>query len=128
MGYTAPRRTYPLPLGEEFAGLDVTVSSVSIGEYLKIAGFTGEDLPVTHAVDQFCANLVAWNLETETGEPIPVTAARDQDKELMFALTAAWVTSLHQVPAPLEPSSPAGEPSLEASIPMTAPSPSPAPS
>lgn len=125
MGYRAQRRTYPLSLGEEFAGLEATVSSVSIGEYLTLAGFTGENVPVSYAIDQFCANLIDWNLEDEEGKPIPVTAAKDQDKELILALTSAWVGSLHGVAAPLEPSSPAGEPSLEASIPMGDPSPSP---
>lgn len=127
MGYTVPERTYPLPLGEEFAGLEVTVRSVSIGEYMKLAGFTGEDVPVSYAIDQLCANLVAWNLETPAGEPIPVTAAKDQDKELILALTTAWIGSLHGVPDPLENSSPSGEPSLEASMPMNVPSPSPQP-
>ena len=124
MGFRAPRRTYQLALGEEFEGLDTTVSSVSIGEYMTLAGFTSETVPVSYAVDQFCANLIAWNLEDEDGQPIPVAAAKDQDKELILALTAAWVTSLHGVAAPLAPSSPDGEPSLEASIPMDDLSPS----
>lgn len=129
MGYTAPHREYQLPLGTEFAGLEVTVTGVSIGEYLAIAGFTeGVDRSISYAFDEFCKNLVAWNLETENGEPIPVTAAADQDKELMLALTAAWVDSLHGVSTPLEPSSPDGEQSLVASIPMDALSSGPAPS
>jgi len=128
MGFRAPRRTYQLALGEEFAGLTATVSSVSIGEYMTLAGFTSDTVPVSYAIDQFCANLVAWNLEDEDGQPIPVSAAKEQDKELVLALTSEWVTSLHGVAAPLEPSSPDGEPSLEASIPMDASSPSPAPS
>lgn len=128
MGYTAPRRTYSLPLGEAFAGLEVTVRSVSIGEYMRLAGFTSEDVPVSHAIDQFCANLIAWNLETEDGQPIPVADVRDQDKELVLALTTAWIGSLHGVQAPLEPGSPSGGPSLVESIPMDALSPSPQPS
>lgn len=127
MGYTAPRREYPLDLGTEFAGLEVTVRSVSIDEYLKLAGFTGETVPVGYAIDQFRANLVAWNLEEEDGTPIPVSAAGAQDKELVLALTTAWVGSLHGVPDPLGPSSHSGEPSLVESIPMDALSPSPAP-
>jgi len=121
MGFTAPRREYQLPLGAEYAGLEVTVTDVSIGEYLAIAGFTdGVDRSVSYAFDQFCKNLITWNLETDDGTPIPVTAAADQDKELMLALTSAWVDSLHGVPAPLEPSSPGGEPSLVEQIPMDA--------
>jgi hypothetical protein len=128
MGFTAPRRTYQLSLGDDFAGLDVTVRSVSIGEYLRLSGFTNEDRSVSYAIDQFMANLVAWNLETEDGQPIPIAEAREQDKELVLALTAAWVESLHGVAAPLEPSSQGGGPSLVESIPTEALSTGPMPS
>jgi hypothetical protein len=128
MGYRTPRRTYTLPLGSDFAGLDVTVRSVSINEYMKLAGFTGDNVPVSYALDQFRLNLIDWNLEDEDGTPIPVTQAGDQDKELILALTTAWVTSLHGVPDPLEPSSPDGGPSLAESIPMETPSTHPQPS
>lgn len=128
MGFTARRRTYQLPLGDDFAGLEATVSSVSIGEYLKLSGLSGEPVGITYAVEQFLANLVDWNLEDEDGKPIPTSQAGEQDKELVFALTSAWVSSLHGVPAPLEPSSPAGEPSLEESMPMETLSAVPVPS
>jgi hypothetical protein len=124
MGYTAPRREYPLDLGEEFHGLEVTVTGVSIAKYLRLAGFTADDVPVSEAIEAFRDNLIAWNLEEDDGTPIPIEAAGDQDKDLILALTTAWVSSLHGVPVPLEPSSPAGEPSLVAQIPMDVPSPS----
>jgi hypothetical protein len=123
MGYTAPDRTYQLSLGEEFAGLEVTVRDVSIDEYMRVAGFTDEDHGVGYAIGRFKANLVAWNLEEDdvAHTPIPVSEAGAQDKELVLALTTAWVESLHGVRAPLDSGSPSGQPSLEASIPMDAP-------
>lgn len=124
MGYRhkIPRVNVAFEEGHEYHGCEVVLRKLTLGEYLDIVGITA-DSGINHVGDQLKRmgdKLVSWNLEDEDGTPIPATpdAVLEQDKDLMIAVLNAWLDALNGVPAPLEPNSPDGEPSLEASIPM----------
>lgn len=107
--------------GHDLHGLEVVLRKLTLGEYLDIIGL-GE-VGMNHIGDQLKAmgdKLISWNLEDDNGQPVPATpeAVLGQDKDLMVTILEAWLEALNGVAAPLEQSSPAGEPSLEASIPM----------
>lgn len=129
MGYIRKKKVYKLIFeDEQFDGFEVTMRSLSVGELLDF-----DDLrlaPATTAQEQrekvrsIAATLAkvidSWNLETEKGKPVPVSEASilAQDSELVDAIVENWVTALVGVSRPLGPSSPGGETTLEASIPM----------
>jgi hypothetical protein len=65
--------------------------------------------------------LVSWNAEDpDTGMPIPSTmeGIRSQDLDFNLKIINAWTDAIGGVSAPLPETSTAGEPSVEASIPM----------
>lgn len=69
--------------------------------------------------DIFAPLLVSWNLEEDDGSEIPFT--RDtlaaQDRALVAAIVVSWLDAVQGVRRPLVQPSPAGEPSVAASIP-----------
>ncbi|WP_413102215.1 hypothetical protein [Streptomyces sp. Inha503] len=108
----------------EYAGFECTVRGMTLGEYMEAIGI---DEVTTSAISdmlaKFAASLISWNLEDpETGEPIPATpeAVMRQDKDFMVHVATEWTTALYGVSGPLEQTSPDGEPSVAASIPMDA--------
>jgi hypothetical protein len=112
--------------GHVYHGCEVVLRRLTLGEYLDITGLGDVDgLTVAHQLRGMSDKLIAWNLEDEQGNPIPATADAviGQDFDLMSTILAAWLDALRGgVSAPLEQTSPDGEPSLEASIPMAVPS------
>jgi hypothetical protein len=80
-------------------------------------------------LELFAEKLVSWNAEDEEGIPVPATmdGIRSQDLDLSLKIIDAWTDAIAGVSVPLPETSSAGQPSaLEASIPMDAPSASPA--
>lgn len=125
MGYRHKRKRINVCFeeGHEYHGLEVTLRGMSLGEYLELEGIGEVDRSsVGDQLRRFAESLISWNLEDEdTGEPVPTTveAVYAQDQDLMLMLATRWIEALRGiVSAPLEQSSPDGEPSLEASIPM----------
>jgi len=108
--------------GHEYHGLEVSLKGLSLGDFLELQGIGEVDNSTLAAqLKRFAESLIDWNLEDETGTPIPPTpdAVYGQDQDLMLLLATRWMQVLQgDVPAPLEQPSPDGEPSLEASIPM----------
>lgn len=125
MGYRhkIPRINVAFEVGHEYHGCEAVLRKLTLGEWLDITGIS-DDAVVRHVGDQLKSmgdKLISWNLEDpETGEPILPTAEAvlNQDRDLMLAILNAWLDGINGVPAPLEQNSPAGELSLEASIPM----------
>lgn len=128
MGYTRKPKTYLLVFeGEEYAGLEIHMRGMSMGQMLDMTEFAdggqGRGLAmVREALGTLAAGIDSWNLETEDGQPITpsVEALRDLDMPFVLAIVRAWMRGVASVPAPLDQPSPGGVPSLEASIPMVA--------
>ncbi|MEI5100292.1 hypothetical protein RB200_19415 [Streptomyces sp. PmtG] len=125
MGYKAKRKTTTLQFepGHDLYGLEVRLRGMNIGEYLRFTGYDGGDgETVSGLIQRFGEHLVSWNLEEEDGTAIPATqdSVQQQDHDMVLALANAWMQALAGVhdADPLPESSPSGEPSLAASIPM----------
>ncbi|MFD3802649.1 hypothetical protein ACFWTC_03250 [Streptomyces sp. NPDC058619] len=128
MGYRhkIPRIHLDFEEGHDYHGCEAVLRRLTLGEWLEITGMGAGTPEVRHVGDQLrkmADKLISWNLEEEDGTPVPTTqeAVLAQDQALMLAILNGWMDSLSkeaEVPAPLEPSSPDGEPFPEASLPM----------
>lgn len=130
MGYRRKRKTITLTFGEkdgDLDGLEVVTRSLPLGTYLNLMGAGEEDNSgLADVLDEFTRCLVSWNLEDEDGTPVPATeeAVRGEDHDDMIKVATRWLDAMGGVAEsdPLPQSSPGGEPSLAASIPMDVPS------
>lgn len=128
MGFKAGPRTVTVRFaeGHEFHGAEARARLMSFGEWEAIveADQSGDQ----SAMEEFAKRLVSWNLTDDDDQPIPASreGLRQVDVRLVIALKDAWVQSLNGVhdADPLSQSSPSGGPSLVASVPMEALSPS----
>ena len=131
MGFLAPRRTYSLEFeGDEFDGLIVKVRPPTVGEALDnmdLAWMTDDTLTEKDRLDRlhslyalFSTRLVSWNVEDETGTPVPATldGLLTLDNDFGIRIVRSWLFETSMVPRPLDTGSPSGVPSVELSIPM----------
>jgi hypothetical protein len=128
MGYKAKLKTYLVEFDEdhEFHGAEARLSGITYAEWEQMTGLDGGDGDDTGAktVQRFVDHLVSWNIEDAQDQPVPTTlaGAKSLDHDLVAALSNAWIQTLTGVhdADPLPESSPSGEPSLVASVPMEA--------
>ncbi|MGW5429949.1 hypothetical protein ACWET9_22465 [Streptomyces sp. NPDC004059] len=128
MGFKVKPKTYLVQFdeGHEFHGVEARLSGMSYGEWEQVTGLDGSEGETNgaDAVRRFVAHLVSWNLEDENEQPVPTTldAVKELDHDLVAALNNAYIQTLIGVHKgdPLPESSPSGEPSQVASIPMEA--------
>jgi hypothetical protein len=132
VGYTRKRRVYNLTFdGGEYDGMQVRVRGLTVAQLedvLDAESDTTDRLTVVrHSRELLAEHLLDWNVEDEDGTPLPPTLAslRSMDPLEVSAIVSAWSRAIWGVPAPLPPTSSDGHPSLEASIPMAAPSDNP---
>lgn len=109
MGFTAPRRTMRLMFTDpSYAGLEVTTAVAVLGTLDEAAGLahidpqavSSEDMArVDRLITAFAAALKSWNLEDDTGAPIPATEAGVRSLDLPFAmqLIGAWLEAAGEV-------------------------------
>lgn len=111
MGYTRNPKVYHLVFDSstEYPGLEADVRTLSMGQLLAI--WTKEGANSVATFDLFIERLVGWNLEDETGAPVPTTreAVLDEDDDLVQAIVKRWTNEVLGVPAPLESGSDSGE-------------------
>lgn len=115
MGYVRKQKIYRLVFENgDLAGFVARVKSCSFGAIID----AGTDLEANTALLADC--LVDWNLERADGSPVPcdLENLRAQDPPLINALIKAFSDAVFSVNDPLAQSSPAGPPSVEASLPM----------
>jgi hypothetical protein len=107
--------------GDEYHGLEVTMRSMSIAEWLQASGLDGGDGDNVNATMQrFYKALIAWNLTDSDDQPIPVADAPNRDSRMIRRLNNAWIdalTGVHKADPLPEPSS-SGETSPAPPIPM----------
>jgi hypothetical protein len=103
----------------------------SLQEYLNLLGYAeteqdGEEANgLVRQLEAFGDALVSWNLEDEDGTPVPCTREGlfSIDNDLALALATEWIERLGgkvDEASPLDGTSPSGELSQVASIPMEA--------
>lgn len=127
MGYKRNRKLYKLVFDQDtdYAGLEVVVGTVTMGQLLTMrTGKQDDDGKdgVQASVELLADRIVEWNLEDEDGQPVPPTldAMYGEDDDLILAIINRWTDAISAVRAPLQQSSPSGEPSLVESVPMEA--------
>ncbi len=137
MGYRKTTRRLKVSLeGHKVYGQDdeapiAYARGKTLKEYLRLVSVTeaegeaAEKSGIVRQLEEFGDALIEWNLEDEDGKPIPCT--RDGlfsiDNDLALALATEWMDRLGgkvDESGPLPQSSPSGEPSLVASVPMEA--------
>jgi hypothetical protein len=133
VGFKVQRNTYKLIFKDPaYEGLEVTARELSAGQLWEFiaaekettAGGDGAMEGRRKTMQMLADALVSWNAEDEdTGEPIPTTLEGLLSQGLGFAgrVMDAWTDALIGISAPLSQTSTAGDPSVEASIPMDAP-------
>lgn len=137
MGFKAKKKLYLLKFadGHDLEGLEVTMSSVSMGTLLKLqqmgdrADEVAKDMAQFHElVEVFAGAMIGWNLEDDFDQPVPITVdgILGQDVDFIMAIILEWTKAISGVPDPLDAGSTSGPGSLEASLPMAPLSPSPA--
>ena len=100
MGYTRKRKTFVLEFENEdgeFAGLEVEVTSLPMGEFLEFSTLAGKkdmgDADVHRLLKAFTRVLVRWNVEEEDGTPVPANldGLLSMDLEFNLKLIGAWM-------------------------------------
>lgn len=126
-GYKRNPKIYKLVFGDDtdYAGLEVQVKTITMGQLLAMrSGKTGDDDKdnIRVSVELLAERIVSWNLEDETGQPVPTTldAMLEEDDDFIFAIINRWTDAVSGVKAPLQQSSPSGEPSPVELVPMEA--------
>ena len=120
---SAAATVYTLAFEEPaLAGLEVRVREATVGELAEISAWSRSPRETGRGermADLFAGALLGWNL-TDNGTPVP--ANRDGFERLGGTLgsrlVAAWIRETAGVAPPLPPTSSAGQPALEESIPM----------
>lgn len=127
MGYKRNPKIYKLVFGDDtdYAGLEVQVKTITMGQLLAMrSGKTSDDDKdnIRVSVELLAERIVEWNLEDEHGKPVPPTldAMLEEDDDFIFAIINRWTDAVSGVKAPLQQSSPSGEPSPVELVPMEA--------
>lgn len=101
-----------------YAGLEVTMDAISVGDLLDIADLAEQ--PSSHTVRElfkrFAKALESWNV-TKKGVPVPATyeGVLTQDAAFVSAIVKAWQQGMAQAPPPLPGGSSSGGSSAEES-------------
>lgn len=130
MGFKRERKTYKLQFEGELAGLVVRARSLPLGAFMELGKLLDTEAGVSAGAEDmgkvdtlfhtFAGALISWNLEDDDDQPVPPTAEGlyTQDLEFCVSVITAYMQAVSGVSASLGKESPAGEPSLAASIPM----------
>lgn len=127
MGFKRNSKIYQLTWDEDtdYPGLEVQVRTLTMGQVLEArSGKKNDDGKdnVRVSVELLAERIVSWNLEDENDQPVPTTLAAilEEDDDLILDIINRWTDAVSAVRAPLQQSSPSGEPSLVESVPMEA--------
>lgn len=125
-GYKPKRKQFKLEFDdavkEDMEGCEVLAKRVSMAKMLEfqrlgaLPGYEGFD----EMIAIFATAIVAWNLEDDDDEPLPVTLENlmEQEGPFVTALMNSWQTTQAGVSAPLDGASSSGETSPDLQIPM----------
>ncbi|PXY27437.1 hypothetical protein [Prauserella muralis] len=136
MGFTPKRTVLKLSFSEsDYDGFEVRIRKMTVEDAYLFDDLTGweKDIKAGHVsreqaqerIDRMHRRMIEcildWNLEDDDGQPMPVTveSIRAQEPEFFWVLVRAWIRANSiVVDGDLKDSSPSGDPSAEASIPM----------
>jgi hypothetical protein len=121
MGYKPKRKIITLDFeGTKHDGLEVTMRGLTVGEELELDDLRGKEGIGRRIFEMMAGLLHEWNVEDDQGQPVPATfeGVCTQDATFIQEILDALQGSQSEVSDPLPQSSPSGEPSPVASIPM----------
>jgi hypothetical protein len=115
VGFEPPSSGQKLDFSETaYAGLEVTMDAVSLGDLLDIqdladAALGGGSKAARALFGKFAAVLESWNV-TKGGVPVPpdLDGVLSQDAAFITAVVVAWQQGLYEAPPPLPGGSPSG--------------------
>lgn len=136
MGFKAKKKLYLLRFAEDtdMAGLEVTMSSVSMGALLDLQEMSTRADEVAKdktefrkVIEVFAGAMIGWNLLDDFDEPVPVTVdgVLTQDPDFIMSVITAWTKAIAGVADPLGAGSTSGAQSRAALPPMEPISPNP---
>ena len=120
VGFEPPSSGQKLDFSETaYAGLEVTMGALSLGELLDIQDLADEAAAgraVRQLLVKFAGCLESWNV-TRDGKPVPATleGVLSQNAVFVAAVVTAWARQMHEAPPPLPGGSPSGGSSAEES-------------
>lgn len=123
-GYEPPGSGQKLDFSETaYAGLEVTMDAISLGDLLDIQDLAdtaaaGTGAAAREMIARFAKCLESWNV-TRGGEPVPATleGALSLDAVFVGAIVRAWTQGTAEAPPPLPGGSGSGGTSAEEPIP-----------
>lgn len=130
MGFTPRRRVYTLDFdGTDLDGLTVKVGAVDLETFLELAELQDQTdaggaqglRALRDLTDKFCGLVREWDLADDDGNILPCTGEafrRSMDTPDVLTVIRTWSTAVSDVPAPLDPSSSGGGPSVVELPPM----------
>lgn len=113
MGFEPPSSGQKLDFSDTaYAGLEVTMDAVSLGDLLDIQDLADEAAAggtVRQLLVKFAKCLESWNV-TKGGRPVPADydGVLAQDAAFILAIVRAWQQGLFEAPPPLPGGSPSG--------------------
>jgi hypothetical protein len=106
MGFEPPSSGQKLDFSDTaYAGLEVTMDAVSLGDLLDIQDLADDASAGSAArelIRRFAAALESWNV-TKGGEPVPADfdGVLSQDAAFILAIVQAWQQGMAAAPPPL---------------------------
>lgn len=100
---------------EDLAGLEVTIRSLPIREFLKVTAMAAkpntdpESVKTSEEILRVLAGQITeWNLDDEFGDPVAADydGLLNQELDFVMRIFTAWMDAMGKVPDPLGPSSP----------------------
>lgn len=127
--FKAKKKLYRIAFADDtdLAGLEVTMTSVSMGKLLHLQEMSDRADEVARDGAQFrevvevlAGAMLSWNLDDDFDQPVPVTVdgILTQDPDFIMAIITAWTKAISGVAAPLGEGSTSGGPSPAPSVPM----------
>ena len=124
--FKAKKKLYRLVFADEdMAGLEVTMTSVPMGDLLKLQQLDPKSAAQNpeefrKLLEIFAGAMLEWNLDDDNDQPVPISVDSflKEDIDFIFEIIKAWSDAVAGVSAPLDGGSTSGGTSPEASIPM----------
>lgn len=126
------RTTYKLVFEGDLTGLEIRTRGASIAQAVRCSAILSmgaeliRDTEESQAardelISMLAKRFLAWNLEDESGEPVPCTKETletEEDWSFLIAVAKAWMNAGVNVTSPLEEPSADGVPPMVAATPM----------
>jgi hypothetical protein len=116
MGYRKVPTIYSLTFAEEeYEGFEIRMKGLKVGRIRRLIKAVDSEDKSTDSINEilslFEEGLVSWNLEDETGVPVPTTreGIEEQDVDFVMDIVSTWLDGMTGTGADLGKGSSSGE-------------------